>query len=404
MQPIQRALAYSTEPSRLRRFQFLPMVAAMLAFSYSVDPVAGASGGKGEWRKHQIYTGASALTAVGGDFTGDGLPDVITNSDGRTRLLVAPEWKEIPLGPEEERNFIHSEVLDVDGDGDLDWVGARYKPGLITWLEQPDNPGTDAWKERLVDDQVDGIHGLLTGDVDRDGRLDLLATSAQPMGPFPDSLVWYRVPENPKQADSWHRFVFANRDAPGLSHYLGFGDVNGDGRPDIASAAKGGPSDTTGLGNWFAWWEAPKDPEAAWKRHRLGGVEPGATNIHPADVNGDGRVDFVASRGHANGVIWFEAPHWKVHDIHPEIREPHALTVADLDQDGDMDAATCAFGSKMAAWYENDGAGRFRIHVLDRDQESYDIRAVDLDGDGDLDLLVAGRLSHNVVWYENPLR
>jgi hypothetical protein len=103
-------------------------------------------------------------------------------------------------------------------------------------------------------------------------------------------------------------------------------------------------------------------------------------------------------------VIWFEAPHWKVHEIHPEIREPHALTVADLDGDGDMDAATCAFGSKMAAWYENDGAGRFRIHVLDRDQESYDIRAVDLDGDGDLDLLVAGRLSQNVVWYENPLR
>ena len=157
---------------------------------------------------------------------------------------MAPDWKEILLGPEDERNFIHSEVLDVDGDGDLDWVGARYKPGLITWLEQPENPETDAWKERLVDDQVDGIHGLLTGDVDRDGRLDLLATSAQPMGPFPDSLVWYRVPENPKQADSWHRFVFANRDAPGLSHYLGFGDVNGDGRPDIASAAKGGPSAT----------------------------------------------------------------------------------------------------------------------------------------------------------------
>ena len=404
MQSIQPDQAFLKETSRLSCFRFLPAVAVMVGLSLFVDPVSGTAGEKGKWRKHQVYSGASALTAVGGDFTGDGLPDVITNSDGRTRLLVAPDWKEIPLGPEAERNFIHSEVMDVDGDGDLDWVGARYKPGLITWLEQPENPETESWKERLVDDQVDGIHGLLTGDVDRDGRLDLLATSAQPMGPFPDSLVWYRVPENPKQADSWHRFVFANRDAPGLSHYLGFGDVNGDGRPDIASAAKGGPSDTTGLGNWFAWWEAPKDPEAAWKRHRLGGVEPGATNIHPADVNGDGRVDFVASRGHANGVIWFEAPHWKVHDIHPEIREPHALTVADLDQDGDMDAATCAFGSKMAAWYENDGAGRFRIHVLDRDQESYDIRAVDLDGDGDLDLLVAGRLSHNVVWYENPLR
>lgn len=404
MQSIQPDHCFSSGAARFRSFQFNPAVAAMVLLALFVGPVSGVAADKGNWRRHQVYAGASALTAVGGDFTGDGLPDVITNSDNQTRLLVAPEWKEILLGPEEERNFIHSEVLDVDGDGDLDWIGARYKPGLITWLEQPANPETDAWQERLVDDRVNGIHGLLTGDVDQDGRLDLLATSAQPMGPFPESLVWYRIPENPKKADSWHRFVFANRDAPGLSHYLGFGDVNGDGRPDIAAAAKGGPTDKSGLGNWFAWWEAPKDPESAWKRHRLGGVEPGATNIHPADVNGDGRVDFVASRGHAQGVIWFESPYWKVHEIDPEIKEPHALTVADLDGDGDVDAATCAFGSKMAAWYENDGSGRFRIHILDRDQESYDIRAVDMDADGDLDLLVAGRLSQNVVWYENPVR
>ena len=212
----------------------------MVALSLFWEPVSGASGAKGKWRKHQVYSGDSALTAVGGDFTGDGLPDVITNSSGRTRLLVAPDWNEIPLGPEEERDFIHSEVMDVDGDGDLDWIGARYQPGLITWLEQPENPESQEWKERLVDDQVNGIHGLLTGDVDQDGRLDLLATSARPKGPYPESLVWYRVPENPKQAGSWHRFVFAHRDAPGLSHYLGFGDVNGDGRPDAAAAAKGG--------------------------------------------------------------------------------------------------------------------------------------------------------------------
>ena len=403
MPAIRRDLAGSPGPSRLRRFRFLPLMAVMSALAFAADTVLAAAG-KGGWRKHQIYSGASVLTAVGGDFTGDGRPDAIANSDGRTRLLVAPDWKEIVLGPEEERNFIHGEAMDVDGDGDLDWIGARYKPGLITWLEQPENPEIDTWMERLVDDQVEGIHGLLTGDVDQDGRLDLLATSAQPTGPFPDSLVWYRVPENPREADSWSRFVFADRDAPGLTHYLGFGDVNGDGRPDIASAAKGGPTDTTGLGNWFAWWEAPRDPEAAWIRHGVGGLQPGATNIHPADVDGDGRVDLVASRGHAQGVIWFEAPYWKVHDIHPEIREPHALTVADLDQDGDVDAATCAFGEKMAAWYENDGSGRFRVHVLDRNQESYDIRAVDMDGDGDLDLLVAGRQSNNVVWYENPLR
>ena len=45
-----------------------------------------------------------------------------------------------------------------------------------------------------------------------------------------------------------------------MSHYFGFGDVNGDGRPDIALAAKGGPQAEPGTGEWFAWWEAPVDP------------------------------------------------------------------------------------------------------------------------------------------------
>ena len=52
-------------------------------------------------------------------------------------------------------------------------------------------------------------------------------------------------------------------------------------------------------------------------------------------------------------------------------------------------------------WYENDGKGIFKLHVVDNLQESYDLRTVDMDGDGDLDLLNAGRGSANVVWYEN---
>ena len=66
---------------------------------------------------------------------------------------------------------------------------------------------------------------------------------------------------------------------------------------------------------------------------------------------------------------------------------------ADIDGDGDIDAATCGFGSKEVWWFENDGKGRFTNHRIGSNQESYDIRAVDIDGDGDLDLAVA--LSHS---------
>ena len=121
-------------------------------------------------------------------------------------------------------------------------------------------------------------------------------------------------------------------------------------------------------------------------------------------MNGDGKVDWLASRGHGVGVIWFENPGWKIHDIDVNIQYPHSLTVADHDQDGDMDAATCGYGSERVMWYENDGKGKFKLHTLDTGQQSYDLRSVDMDGDGDLDLLNAGRGSQNVAWYENPLK
>ncbi len=355
-----------------------------------------------QWKKHIIFAGERCNTAVAGDYTGDGKPDVIACSGDKTRLFVAPKWREVILADTPGKNPIHSETFDVDGDGDLDFIGARYSPGSVVWLEQPAQPLKQRWPLRVVDDKVDGIHGLLKGDVDGDGKLDLLANSAQPRGPFANSAVWLRVPKQPKKAESWQRHVFARGDAPGLSHYLGFGDVNGDGRPDIAMAAKGGPKAKPGTGDWFAWWEAPKDPTKQWKKHLLSDKQPGATNIQQADVNGDGRMDFIATRGHGKGVIWFEAPSWKMHTIHANLLYPHCLQVVDMDSDGDIDAATCGYGDQLAVWFENDGKGRFKTHLVARNQAAYDIRAVDMDRDGDLDLLIAGQQSNNVAWYENP--
>ena len=377
---------------------------AMALFSCTWCGAANSLAAEDGWRKHTVYSGAHCSTAVAADFTGDNLVDVICNAGGATRLLVAPDWTEVILGAESKRGLIHSETMDVDRDGDPDFIGTVYSPGLIFWLERPADPLRDRWTYHLIDDQVNGIHGLLVGDVDADGQMDLLANSGQPIGSFANSIVWYRTPANAAKANQWPRNVIAQSDAPGLSHYLGMGDVNGDGRPDVASAAKGGPQDPSGLGEWFAWWEAPAGPTAAWKKHLLADKQPGATNIHPADVNGDGKVDFVASRGHGHGLVWFEAPLWKMHDIQTTFEGPHCLAVIDIDGDGDIDAATCAKDDQVAAWFENDGKGNFTTHIIGKDQAAYDIRACDMDRDGDIDLLIAGQISQNVVWYENPTK
>ena len=374
----------------------LVLIAAILAAAGNLQNQTGP-----EWVRHVIAQGFPTQTVVAGDFAGNGLVDVITGDitpgHERTILYVAPDWKPVVLHT--GIRTIFGVALDVDGDGKLDLVASRYHPGLIYWLRRPKDPLRDPWPYHVVDDSaqggIDGVHGLWAGDVDRDGKLDLIASAGQPKGAFSDSLVWFQIPSNPDSR--WDRYLVADHNAPGLSHYIGFGDVNGDGRPDVASAAKDSPG-----GNWFAWWEQGQDPRKPWTKHLIADNQFGATNILIADLNGDGKPDFVASRGHGSGIVWYEAPAWTQHDIQTQIKGPHSLAVGDINGDGKPDVVTVAKDSKIAAWFENDGKGTFREHRIGENQSAYDLRLVDMDGDGDLDILVAGFESNNVVWYENP--
>ncbi len=363
-----------------------------------------------DWMKHTIVSPSSGAinSSVANDYDGDGDLDVIASFEGSVQLLRAPDWESTELhafAPGFARNrprpaCIHSCLLDVDGDGDKDFVGSN---NTVFWLECPDDPFSGApWKYRTVDDEILGTHCLITGDVNQDGKEDLIANSFQRSDrtSIPESIAWLETPDVGAGSYEWARHVFADRDAPGGSHYMGIGDVDGDGRPDIAAGAKGGIGFEGG--EWFAFWKQPEDPEAIWEKRLLATNQPGASNILPGDLDDDGNVDLLASRGHGMGLAWFKGPDFRLIEIDPAIVGPHSLVLEDLDQDGDLDAATCGhYETGVLAWYENDGKGRFTKHVIDVNQSSYDLRAVDMDGDGDLDFLIAGHFSNNVVWYEN---
>jgi hypothetical protein len=299
--------------------------------------------------------------------------------------------------------------MDVDRDGDFDFCGSN---NTVFWLECPDDPFSgDPWIYRTIDDEILGTHCLITGDVEKVGKRALIANSGR--GPsqtsIPNSLVWLEVPHLPRTANRpWQRHVFADRDAPGGSHYMDIAHISdtktsdGASRADICCAAKGGEGFEGG--EWFAWWEQPVSGDGPWRKHVLSDNQPGATNIQALHVNDDAFIDFVATRGHGRGVLWFKGPDFEPIEIDPEIEGPHCLVTVNLDLDLDIDFATCGKEPDgLAVWYDSDGKGNFTRHIIGVDQGAYDIRVADMDRDEDIDLLIAGHASNNIVWYENPL-
>tara|TARA_B110000196_G_scaffold318826_1_gene335110 strand:+ start:342 stop:1526 length:1185 start_codon:yes stop_codon:yes gene_type:complete len=387
---------------------FLPCRVAILSglLISAITFVKSAEGAK--WIRHEIFSGAHVNSATAADYDNDGDQEIIFSGGGQILMYLGPDFQKKqtlsmadPEQPKRKDQCIHSVLHDVDGDGDLDFVGS-YVRGLF-WLECPSKNATKtSWKMHQITDQIHGVHCIRSFDIDRDGKSDLIANDfTVDKGPYSGSICWLKPSFPIAEPINWSIIPIAKGTAPGGSHYFDFGDVNGDGRPDLTLGAKGKPFAN---GNYFAVFYAPKDPTQPWRREFLpdAGKQTGATHAAPADVNGDGKIDVLASRGHGVGVIWFEAPDWTQHIIDDKITFPHSTDFGDIDGDGDIDLSTVGYGSKLAAWYENDGTGKFTRHILSLNQMAYDTMITDLDGDGDKDILVAGQRSENVVWFENP--
>lgn len=116
---------------------------------------------------------------------------------------------------------------DIDGDDDMDVIGAAVYDDEITWWENFDGSGT-VWVEHVVDDNFDAANSVCSSDLDGDGDMDILGAAV-----YADEITWW---ENENGiGTSWIKHTIDN-DYDG-AHSVCSDDVNGDGENDVIGAA-----------------------------------------------------------------------------------------------------------------------------------------------------------------------
>ena len=264
-------------------------------------------------------------------------------------------WKQNPLGT---LVMEQSAFTDITGDGKPELVGAIE--GKSGWF---DASATAAWTFNPIGvtgatDAYAWWHGIGVGDLDGDGKNDLIMDSA-----------WYSQPAGGPKAGAWtaHAQKFKGAgvaDDHGPSQMYGY-DVDGDGDQDVVTAL-----DSHGYG--VAWFENNK---GAWIQHVIvGGAGSMATNagmIPPfsqphalllADIDGDGLKDIVTGKSfyaHPPGMGDPDADGTPVFYVFKLVRgaagvtwEPHLVdsveglgrqfTAGDLNGDGKVDIAVAS--------------------------------------------------------------
>ncbi len=199
----------------MRRIRLFTQTAAVLSFGLAAALGSEPSFTKIEINPKSIYEGASAF-----DVDLDGDMDIVSGST----WYEAPTWAPHPVRDVEKigtyTTCFSTLPMDVDGDGDTDFLSVSYFGKSVGWVENPGDK-TSKWPYHLIDEPGPSECAVFV-DFNNDGRPELLPNTV-------NTVVFYALEKPGKEP----KFKKVSLGDTGAGHGVGSGDVNRDGRVDI---------------------------------------------------------------------------------------------------------------------------------------------------------------------------
>lgn len=326
------------------------------------------------------------------------LPDEEYLNNFAAFAKTGPNFK--PYDPHGYSDYFLSYTYDFNNDGWADIVVFSWPGDITAWYENPGKRSNDPWRRYVIFDVTDNESPQM-GDITGDGKPELVVHTGGRLGYA--ELDW----SHPTQRATYHPIGKPDmKKYFRYTHGYGFGDINGDGRVDILDkdgwrehpatqsedwtfhatpfapeAARGGSQmqvyDVNGDGrndviaSWdahgygLAWYEQGKD--GAFAMHQIMGSKPEDSphgvkfsQLHAtdmADINGDGVKDLVTGKRYwAHGpnkdeepgapavLYWFEIKRdgkggadFIPHQIDDDSGVGTQVTTGDLNKDGLVD-------------------------------------------------------------------
>jgi putative membrane-bound dehydrogenase-like protein len=394
------------------------------------------------WKRQQLHGDFYSEGAAIGDINGDGKPDVVAGpfwweGPAFEKKHAYYEPKIFSINGYSDNFFAYVHDFDADKRNDILILGFPGKEARL-YL----NPGTHddkPWPMHIVADVVDNESPVFT-DITGDGKPEIVCSTGGRFGWF--APTW----DNPAQ--KWP-FIPATDDlkVAKFTHGLGVGDVNGDGKLDLLEARRWWENTGITISNNHG----PEVPSPFIQHNFAAGVGGGAQMFaYDFDGNGTNDV-FTSLAAHRYGVAVFlqnkqtrgisldvisqvrvspdgkeipeapkdvSGPNWtrvmlaseqpQDNDYGIVFSQPHAAFLADIDGDGVQDIVTGKRywahnghdpderGHRVIYWYQTkrDGKGGvdFVPHLIDSNTGvGVDVQVGDVNGDKLPDIVVGNK-------------